>query len=239
MRHSTKKLPGNQTAKNRLIGVYKQEAIKKNVLFTLTEDEFFSLTSSDCYYCGVEPKQVFKPSHYSSSNEVDRFYIYNGIDRVDSNRGYEKDNCLTSCCTCNFAKRSMSKDQFLKWVKRIYINQYHKATELTPGQLIDLLFTTDYKTWWAQEDIMKYKDSDPEKAAAAAVRAQEMNAKRTKLIRTIDEVLDFTEDTNTEKTYSDGNIEEKENYTYFKNYPDKVLDNEVLKSLDEKDSVSK
>ena len=80
---------------------------------------------------------------------------------------------------------------------------------------------------------MKYKDSDPEKAAAAAVRAQEMNAKRTKLIRTIDEVLDFTEDTNTEKTYSDGSIEEKENYTYFNNYTDEVLDNKVLEGVEQ------
>jgi hypothetical protein len=63
---------------------------------------------------------------------------------------------------------------------------------------------------------MKYKDSDPEKSAQAAVRAQEYNAKRTKLMRTIDSVLDFSEDTNTEKTYSDGTIDETDNYTYFK-----------------------
>jgi hypothetical protein len=109
----------------------------------------------------------------------------------------------------------MTVDQFLRWIKRIYITQYHKVTSLTPGQLIDLLITTSNKTWWAQEDLMKYKDSDPDKSAQAAVRAQEYNAKRTKLMRTIDSVLDFSDDTNTEKTYSDGSIDEKENYTYF------------------------
>lgn len=213
MTYSRKKLPGNQQARNRLLYTYKREAIKNKVPFSIADIEFFQLTTSNCYYCGIEPQQIFKPSHYSKTTDISTFYIYNGIDRVDSNKGYEENNVVPCCSTCNYAKRTMTKEQFLSWIKRIYINQYRKVTDMTPGQLIDLLFTTDYKCWWAQEDIYKYKDVDPEKSAEAAYKAQELNAKRTKLIRTIDKVLDFSDSTNTEKTYSDGS--EKENYTYF------------------------
>lgn len=201
-----------ESSLNNLYVRYKNSALRRDYTFNLSLESFKKITSSSCFYCGIEPQQ----SCVSEAGKRNGSYLHNGIDRIDNLVGYELDNCVPCCKTCNFAKRTMSKDQFLKWIKRVYINQYHKVTNLTPGQLIDLLFTTDYKTWWAQEEIMKYKDSDPEKATKAAVRAQEYNAKRTKLMRTIDDVFDYTEDTNTEKTYSDGNIDEKENYTYFK-----------------------
>lgn len=51
------------------------------------------------------------------------FLIYlkiNGIDRVDSNIGYTKDNSVPCCKYCNFAKHTMSEDDFYVWVKRVY-----------------------------------------------------------------------------------------------------------------------
>ena len=135
---------------------------------------------------------------------------------MDNEKGYTFDNVVPCCSICNYAKKSMSKEQFLQWIKRIYINQYRKVTNLTPGQLIDLLFTTDYKCWWAQEKMLNMNLSEEERADEAR-KAQEYNAKRTKLIRTIDDVLDFSEDTNTEKTYSDGIIDKDDNHTYFNN----------------------
>lgn len=204
--------PQYESSINNLYVRYRNSALRRGHSFSLSVDEFKSITSASCFYCGIEPQQSCK----SESVKRNGSYMHNGIDRVDNSNGYVEGNCVPCCKTCNFAKRTMSKDQFLTWIKRVYITQYRKTTELTPGQLIDLLFTTDYKTWWAQEEIMKYKDSDPEKAAKAAVRAQEYNAKRTKLMRTIDAVLDFSDDSGTEKTYSDGSIDERENYTYFK-----------------------
>ena len=213
---------------------YRAGARNRNLDFTLSKELFLSLIKSNCYYCGSLPSNVYNNAYKGSNHNP---FLYNGIDRVDSSRGYTEDNVVSCCFICNRAKNNMSKSQFLQWIKRIYISQYHKVTSLTPGQLIDLLFTTDYKTWWAQEDLMKYKDSDPEKATQAAVRAQEYNAKRTKLMRTIDEVFDYTDDTNTEKTYSDGNIDEKENYTYFKDY--EFLHNKEVKDkmLSEQDRL--
>lgn len=80
----------------------------------------------------------------------------------------------------------------------------------TPGMLIDELFTTDYKCWWAQEKLLDESLSVEERAAQAR-KAQEYNAKRNKLIRAIDDVLGFIEESPTEKTYPSG----EDNYTYF------------------------
>ena len=76
--------------------------------------------------------------------------------------------------------------------------------------LIDELFTTLFKCWYAQEDIMNEALST-EKRLNAAIKAQEYNAKRAKLMRLIDERLGEGERSVLEKTYA------KENeYTYFK-----------------------
>ena len=44
----------------------------------------------------------------------------NGIDRVDSGKGYVINNVVPCCKYCNIAKGEMSREDFLKWVKRVY-----------------------------------------------------------------------------------------------------------------------
>jgi hypothetical protein len=60
-------------------------------------------------------------SKHSSGN-----YKYNGLDRVDNNRGYEKDNIVPCCETCNKAKLQMSLGEFLNWIKRVYNYTFKK-----------------------------------------------------------------------------------------------------------------
>ncbi len=68
------------------------------------------------------------------------------------------------------------------------------------GTLIDELITTSMKCWYAQETVMN--DTDITKVAAAAKQAQQLNARRNKLIRAIDERLGDGAITLTEKTYA-------------------------------------
>jgi hypothetical protein len=44
----------------------------------------------------------------------------NGIDRIDSKKGYTKENSASCCKYCNIAKHTMMEDEFFKWVKRVY-----------------------------------------------------------------------------------------------------------------------
>lgn len=74
----------------------------------------------------------------------------------------------------------------------------------TIGELIDLLITTNTKCFMAQEDIMN-ESLTTEKRFDAAVRAQILNARRSSLIRAIDEYFGQLDSSVTPKTY----------YTYF------------------------
>lgn len=71
----------------------------------------------------------------------------------------------------------------------------------TLGQLIDELFSTDHRCWEAQDKLQNLALSDSERLNFA-VMAQQQNAKRTELIRAIDELMGFTQYTNTTKTYN-------------------------------------
>lgn len=89
---------------------YKDNAKCRGILFNLTKDDFVTLIQSNCYYCGTKPKSV------------------NGIDRVDNNRGYEKDNCVSCCHKCNRAKLNKSLEDFINWAIRLKNNLISKTT---------------------------------------------------------------------------------------------------------------
>jgi hypothetical protein len=202
-REEFRKLKGKTAAINRLFGVYKSTAKHKNHEFELDKFQFMSLVTDRCSYCGVEPQNIEKPTHYDNREE-ERWFTYNGIDRVDSSRGYTIDNCVSCCTTCNFAKRTMSKGAFLSWINRVYKHSVASISEKTPGMLIDELGTTLIKCFMAQEDIMNPKLSSEEQRLAA-IRAQELNSRRNKLIRAMDSYYNLEDQSHTSKTY----------YTYF------------------------
>lgn len=74
----------------------------------------------------------------------------------------------------------------------------------TIGELIDLLVTTNTKCFMAQEDIMN-ESLTVEKRFDAAQKAQILNAKRSALIRAVDEYFGQLDSSVSPKTY----------YTYF------------------------
>jgi hypothetical protein len=101
---------------NCLLSSYKSAARRRNLDFKLTDDEFKLLTSGNCVYCGIEPKQ----SDVKNTRKRYGTYIYNGIDRQDNSRGYEFENCVSCCRRCNTAKLSMTVDEFYEWVDRVH-----------------------------------------------------------------------------------------------------------------------
>lgn len=76
----------------RLYGSYIQTCRRKNIFWGLTLEQFHEITSRPCHYCGKEPLQI------------SRTYRYNGIDRMDNQRGYTLLNSVSACKTCNFLK---------------------------------------------------------------------------------------------------------------------------------------
>jgi hypothetical protein len=70
----------------------------------------------------------------------------------------------------------------------------------TPGMLIDELCTVSQKCFRAQDSLMNMSLSDSTRLMYAE-QAQKLNKKRNELIRAIDKVLGFIEESPTEKTY--------------------------------------
>ncbi len=70
----------------------------------------------------------------------------------------------------------------------------------TIGELIDQLITVDIRTWNAQDDLMDESLTDEERLQAA-ILAQKSNARRTRLIRAIDELVGDGDITGFVKSY--------------------------------------
>lgn len=104
--------PAGVAARNRAVATMKANAVRRELPWRLTEAEIETLMGQPCHYCGSVPSNVVK-----SRNES---VCYSGIDRLDSSKGYTTDNVVPCCHVCNNAKRTMSVDEFLGWISRVY-----------------------------------------------------------------------------------------------------------------------
>lgn len=111
--HANSKDKRYNPAINRLYGRYYKNCISTGRDFNLSKEDFVSIVTKDCNYCGIPPMQVA-----NSSDKIVSF-LYNGIDRVDSSKGYSLDNCVPCCKICNFAKKDMDLDSFMAWIRRL------------------------------------------------------------------------------------------------------------------------
>lgn len=104
-----------------LFSDYKTSARKEGRVFDLTLEDFKSITSKSCTYCGSKPFMISTSEHTKKPETKDyAAYKYNGIDRIDSNRGYEKDNIVPCCRWCNIIKRERTVEEFKIHVIKIY-----------------------------------------------------------------------------------------------------------------------
>lgn len=103
---------------------YKKAAKQRNLFFNLTKEESMILFKNNCHYCNSEPKNISIPSYIKNSAEdIEKYkFIYSGIDRIDSSKGYEISNCVSCCIKCNRAKSAMSYEEFKSLVKNIHNN---------------------------------------------------------------------------------------------------------------------
>ena len=82
---------------------------RPGLTFTLSQAEFSSLIHSPCSFCGAPPAVRM---HTGGRRR-------NTIDRLDPSRGYEFDNCASSCWPCNQLKGKMTHLDFIHQVERI------------------------------------------------------------------------------------------------------------------------
>jgi len=107
-------LPEGVAAFNSMVSNIQHGAKARQLEWNLTDEQVAYLTKQQCYYCGAEPSQV---SHPAKCNGV---YVYNGLDRIDNDKGYMIDNVVPCCIKCNRAKRTMTLGEFESWIVRVY-----------------------------------------------------------------------------------------------------------------------
>jgi|SRR5690242_8806721 len=115
----TDALRNGEAAFRQTFRLNRRSAERRGVEFSLTTEEFRSLAGRVCFYCGVAPSQKTTLYAIPGRRKVVDVFVYNGIDRVDSDRGYELGNVVPCCGVCNRAKGTMSQDMFFGWIRRV------------------------------------------------------------------------------------------------------------------------
>jgi len=96
---------------------YQSGAKIRNIDFNLSKEQHLEIIKQNCHYCGSEPE--LKQPHRGKEKYVGVPVPYNGIDRIDSNVGYEIDNCVSCCTRCNYMKSDMDVSLFTEHILKI------------------------------------------------------------------------------------------------------------------------
>jgi hypothetical protein len=113
---------------------YKRGAEERNLSWELTIEQFKNLTSLPCYYTGRFPSQTCLSMHSWERKRKGLpprdggVYIYNGVDRLDSSKGYTLENCVACCEDANMAKQSLSHNKFIELCREV-ANKHPKVQQ--------------------------------------------------------------------------------------------------------------
>ena len=96
---------------------YAKSAKCRGYEFNLCLDECVDFFTKECYYCGALPQK-------RTGTQYGKVVPTNGIDRLDSNIGYEQKNCVPCCYICNKMKLNLSLEDFTNHIMKIssYLN---------------------------------------------------------------------------------------------------------------------
>lgn len=106
------------------LNAMKLTAKKKGRTWTLSDQEAYALMQSNCHYCNSEPSNERKDYTYEESTK------YSGIDRIDNEQGYTKENCVPCCKMCNFLKKDYDQKFFLNHIRKMTYNLDSKKFDL-------------------------------------------------------------------------------------------------------------
>lgn len=98
--------------------------------FDLSKEQFIELSSTECFYCGEPPKET------NGRHDWHPRVLANGLDRIDSSKGYLVGNVVPSCGICNVAKLAMKREDFFAWVIKV---ARHQQLTMSPSMSTHIL----------------------------------------------------------------------------------------------------
>lgn len=105
------------TIYDKLYGKFLWGANNRGLEVNISKEDYCRLICNECFYCDkIGSNNVLKGQLGPTFKGV----RFNGIDRLDNNKGYLKGNCVTCCCNCNAMKMDKSKEEFLDYILKIY-----------------------------------------------------------------------------------------------------------------------
>jgi hypothetical protein len=137
------------------IGIYKLLKDYRNKPvpdgFMLDEETAKELLLSNCTYCGSGVWQLTQVEIYSTRcRKIPLSPIrHGGIDRVDSTRGYLRENCVPACKCCNWFKQNQTVQELADRLARI---QYRSAS------ILDAVNSRNLKTPAVTEWLLKNRN---------------------------------------------------------------------------------
>lgn len=117
-------------AKKQAYNYYRHHSKRSGCKFTITLEQFGRITQNDCFYCGIPPSNNVRSPHGTGD------FTYNGLDKIDSGKGYTMNNVVAACRVCNFAKTNRSQGDFIAWVRRVFVHLSKTAMAAQWGKLL-------------------------------------------------------------------------------------------------------
>lgn len=109
-----KRISNNHSEVTAIILGYKRHAKSRGYKWMLDRASVLDVIGKDCFYCGAPPNNKKK-----TKNSIGDGLLYSGIDRVNSMKDYSKDNIVPCCRICNYAKSSMTLNEYRGWAIRL------------------------------------------------------------------------------------------------------------------------
>ena len=91
-----------------IVAYYRAKAQEREIPFNLSLEQVEGLINHPCYYCESPPNNKRTTKYWE--------LVYSGIDRIDSDRGYETTNVVPCCIICNKAKNDLGLGDFVRWL---------------------------------------------------------------------------------------------------------------------------
>lgn len=108
--------------------IYKKGASRRGLLFDIDFESFDSLINQNCHYCNIPPSNIFKDKNRKKKIKNDDFF-YSGLDRKDNKKGYSLDNVVPCCARDNWAKNTMSYEEYIKQIKKTHDHLFNRKTD--------------------------------------------------------------------------------------------------------------